>query len=216
MNHEPVGVARSAPGVDAVGHEKHDTGAHRSHVYGQQQCIASVFDLDRQQEQQQLTEQQRQLEASKQPEHRESGQDAWNFARVAGALEESTSDEAARQYSPATSPSVSRDGPNKYEFPDDTPPDTVDGTVTEAEPVVHERVRRPVHEIVRKEVHRDIHHYDEHYRIQPVLDIKVLPTRHIFIDSQGNASELHFEGGKPPPGFEFGKHVKTYESRVRE
>ncbi|KAH7016307.1 uncharacterized protein B0I36DRAFT_337286 [Microdochium trichocladiopsis] len=178
MSHEPVGVAKSMP----------DNGADRQ-MYGQQSnCIASVADLDQQLGQLQL--------------EKPRDQQTWDSDEV--GVEAGTPNRTVVPGSMPITPAATDEGANKYAFLETTPPDTVDKTVVNAEPAVHERVQNNVHEIVQ-EITRDIHHYDEHYRIQPVLDLKVLPTRHIFIDSQGHASELHFEGGKPPPGFEFGR-----------
>ncbi|KAJ1326058.1 hypothetical protein MN608_09261 [Microdochium nivale] len=207
ISSKPVGTAQSAPVNDEKAVASSSSLQDPNHVYGQPHCIASVFDLDKQLEQHQIGEQKRQLDAaSQQPEQRRGQEhDTRHHDQVVSQqATEAPAGQISQRDSFASFTAAPGEG-NNYAFPDKTPADTTDATVTHAAPVVHERVQRPVHEVIHKEVHRDVHHYEELYRIQPVLDLKVLPTRHIFIDAEGNASELHFEGGKPPPGFEFGK-----------
>ena len=44
--------------------------------------------------------------------------------------------------------------------------------------VTHETVRTHVHHITHRAVYREIHEYDVMHRVQPVVDIELLPARH--------------------------------------
>ncbi|KAI9752365.1 MAG: hypothetical protein M1815_000577 [Lichina confinis] len=70
--------------------------------------------------------------------------------------------------------------------------DTVDTEVItrEAPAVVHETVIPTVHEIREERIEREIHTYDVVHRIQPVIDVEVLPPRHFVPTTSGGLREV--------------------------
>lgn len=50
--------------------------------------------------------------------------------------------------------------------------------------VVHETIKPHVHHITHKVVHREIHDHDVMHRIQPVVDVEMLPARHFVQDGE--------------------------------
>jgi len=208
---ETVGIARTSNTI-----ERSDGG--QTHLPQHQGGhVVSMLDLENKFEQQTLDDSRPQHEpqvATRKHKHSPS-QETWGSGLSGvggGAATERTS---SHDSSPVTPTSTHEAAPGKYKFPEQIPEDTTDKTIDTAKPVVHERVQRQVHEVVQEQVHREVHHYDEYYYIQPVKDVQVLPTRHVFVDEQGNASEIKFEGGVAPPGFTLG-HQYHYEERHTE
>ena len=62
--------------------------------------------------------------------------------------------------------------------------------------VTHQTIRPHVHHVTHQMVYREIHEYDIMHRIQPVIDVEVLPARHMVQD--GN--ELREVDPKDLPG----------------
>ncbi len=67
-----------------------------------------------------------------------------------------------------------------------TPPKT--GLTVAA--VVHEKVIPRVHHVREERVEREIHTHDVIHRIQPVIDVQVLPPRHFVPTEQGTLKEV--------------------------
>lgn len=70
--------------------------------------------------------------------------------------------------------------------------DTVDTEIItrEAPAVVHETVVPTVHEIREERIEREIHTYDVVHRVQPVVDVEVLPPKHFVPTASGGLREV--------------------------
>ncbi|KAH7028986.1 uncharacterized protein B0I36DRAFT_431897 [Microdochium trichocladiopsis] len=119
---EPVGVASSEPRNN------------ERQMYRQQSnCIASVFDLDKEleQQQQQLEKQMQELNIGKQqPQQQSTGQETWDSDEAVGAGQDM--DRTGNHGSLPVTPAATDEGVNKYTFPEATPSDTVDKAVVTA------------------------------------------------------------------------------------
>ena len=51
--------------------------------------------------------------------------------------------------------------------------------------VTHETVTRHYHEVHEKQITREVHNHHFHYRTQPIVDVKLKPTRHFVSDVSG-------------------------------
>lgn len=57
--------------------------------------------------------------------------------------------------------------------------------------VVHETVHKDVHHVREELIRREIHNHDIYHRIQPVIDVEVLPARHFLPVEGGGLVEVH-------------------------
>ncbi|KAI9822950.1 MAG: hypothetical protein M1826_000332 [Phylliscum demangeonii] len=62
--------------------------------------------------------------------------------------------------------------------------------VKEQPAVVQEVIMPTVHEIREEKVYREIHYHDIYHRIQPIIDVEVLPPRHFVPDGRGGLREV--------------------------
>lgn len=60
----------------------------------------------------------------------------------------------------------------------------------QAPAVIHETVVPKVHHITEERIQREIHTYEVIHRIQPVIDVQVLPPRHFVPDGNGGLREV--------------------------
>ncbi|KAI9798140.1 MAG: hypothetical protein M1825_005644 [Sarcosagium campestre] len=70
--------------------------------------------------------------------------------------------------------------------------DSVDTEVitTQAPAVVQEKVLNEIHHVREEKIHRDIHTHDTIHRIQPIIDVQVLPPRHFIPVAGGGLKEV--------------------------
>ncbi|KAK4169079.1 hypothetical protein QBC43DRAFT_284337 [Cladorrhinum sp. PSN259] len=69
-------------------------------------------------------------------------------------------------------------------------PDTTDKTTATAPAVTHEVVKPKVHEVLHEQIERDIHEHHVVQKIQPVIDVEVLPARHYVPGPDGRLAEV--------------------------
>lgn len=62
---------------------------------------------------------------------------------------------------------------------------------TVAPAVVHEKVHRAVHHVREEVITREIHTHDIYHRIQPIVDVEVLPPRHFLPVEGGGLVEIN-------------------------
>ena len=69
---------------------------------------------------------------------------------------------------------------------------TADTTVTEriAPAVVHERRHKDIRHVREEKITREIHTHDVFHRIQPIIDVEVLPARHFMPAADGSLREV--------------------------
>ena len=59
--------------------------------------------------------------------------------------------------------------------------------------VTHETVTKKVHHVREEIITKDIHHYDVFHRIQPVIDVELLPARHYVPTADGTLKEVSID-----------------------
>ncbi len=59
--------------------------------------------------------------------------------------------------------------------------------------VVHETVHKDVHHVREELIRREIHTHDVYHRIQPVIDVEVLPARHFLPVEGGGLVEVNVD-----------------------
>ncbi|KAK3986304.1 hypothetical protein QBC44DRAFT_333504 [Cladorrhinum sp. PSN332] len=69
-------------------------------------------------------------------------------------------------------------------------PDTTDKTTEAAPAVTHEVVKPKIHEVMHEQIQRDIHEHHVVQKIQPVIDVEVLPARHYVPGPGGRLVEV--------------------------
>ena len=56
--------------------------------------------------------------------------------------------------------------------------------------VVHEKIRKDIHHVREEVITREIHNHDVYHRIQPIIDVEVLPPRHFLPVEGGGLVEI--------------------------
>lgn len=94
---------------------------------------------------------------------------------------------------------------------------------------MHEYVTPTVHHIREEKITREIHNYDIFHRIQPVIDVEILPTKHFIQNADGTLKEVpasavpgrqntwHIAAGPgPDPQRTLSTDLETASSRASE
>ncbi|KAI1081865.1 hypothetical protein F5B20DRAFT_588029 [Whalleya microplaca] len=70
--------------------------------------------------------------------------------------------------------------------------DTTDADqgISYAPAVTHETIHPHIHEIKEEQIYREIHNHDVYHRIQPIIDVEVLPARHFVPGPDGSLVEV--------------------------